>query len=101
MAQLNWIDTVSAAGVGLLFGLGGYLATDFRPAPYSTLLYACLTVLSRAIVVPSTHQRTLVMAALSFGPFVIAAITIAIREPVIDVLGMPSSACRLRRWWLP
>jgi serine/threonine protein kinase len=92
MAQLNLIDMAYAGGTGLLFGLGGYLATDFRPAPYATLLYACLTVLSRAIVVPSTPKRTLVMAGLSFGPFMLAAVVISFRADVLALLGMPGPA---------
>jgi eukaryotic-like serine/threonine-protein kinase len=88
MRDLNRIDAFYAVGTGLLFGLGGYLGTDFVAAPYATLLYAVLTVLSRAIVVPSTPQRTLVMAALCFGPFCAASVLVCyvpIAKPFTDM----------------
>jgi serine/threonine-protein kinase len=91
LASLHQIDVLYAIGTGLLFGLGGYLSTDLPPAPFSTFLYACLTVLSRAIVVPSTPKRTLVMASLTLAPFVLAAIAIALDTPGLP-LGMPPVA---------
>jgi serine/threonine-protein kinase len=90
LASLNRIDALYAIGTGLLFALGGTLATEFTPAPYSCFMYACLTVLSRAIVVPSTPRRTLVMAALAFAPFVVAAFAVAAQHEL--PLGMPRPA---------
>jgi serine/threonine-protein kinase len=80
VSALHGIDAFYASGTGLLFGLGGYLATDFEPAPYMTLLYVCLTVLTRAIVVPSTPQRTVTLSLIAFGPFVAAAIAMALTK---------------------
>ena len=80
MRTLHRVDAFYAIGTGVLFGLGGFLATDFEPAPYMTLLYACLTVLTRAIVVPSTPERTLVMSIIAFAPFVAAAFAIAFTD---------------------
>ena len=88
MKTLHRIDAFYAIGTGALFGLGGYLATDFEPAPYMTLLYASLTVLTRAIVVPSSGQRTFVMALIAFAPFIAAAIAIGITKDMT----LPGSA---------
>jgi hypothetical protein len=87
MRDLHRIDAFYAIGTGSLFGLGGYLATDFEPAPYMTLLYASLTVLTRAIVVPSSGKRTLVISSLLLAPFFFASVLIAILKP--DALPLP------------
>ena len=89
MTTLNRVDAFYAIASGLLFGIGGVMAVDFKPAPYGTLLYACLTVLSRAIVVPSTPRRTLELAALSFAPFVAASVVISVNGWFTD---MPPAA---------
>ena len=75
---LHGIDAFYAGGTGCLFGLGGYLATDQPQAPYATFLFACLMVLTRAIVVPSTGRRTLAMSAIAFAPFIATTLGVAI-----------------------
>ena len=88
LRMLHAVDAFYASGTGLLFGLGAFLATDFEPAPYMTLLYACLIVLTRAIVVPSTPERTVVMSIFLFAPFVVSSIAVAFTKDVY----LPGSA---------
>jgi len=78
--QLNTLDAFYSVTTGSMFGWGAYLSTDFHAAPYMSLLYASLMVLTRATILPSTGTRTLVMAVLSFVPFIAAAVTIALTQ---------------------
>jgi hypothetical protein len=80
LPSLHAVDAFYASGTGVLFGLGALLAHDFQPAPYMTLLYACLIVLTRAIVVPSTPERTVVMSIFLFAPFIASSIIVSFTQ---------------------
>ena len=77
IATLDNIDLLYSLGTGVCFALGAYLAVDFKPAPYTCLLFTSLMVLTRAILLPSSGRRTLVMSIIAFAPFVVvgAALT--------------------------
>jgi eukaryotic-like serine/threonine-protein kinase len=74
--QLKRIDVFYSVGTGSIFGAAGALAYDLRPSAYVCLIYACLMVLLRAIVVPSTGRRTVVIAVLTCLPMTIATVVL-------------------------
>jgi eukaryotic-like serine/threonine-protein kinase len=71
------LDVFYAAGIGSWFAAAALLAKDFRPAGYTTLMYAAFTVFMRAIVVPSSGRRTAVVSLLVFIPMWIASVILA------------------------
>jgi len=75
---LNVIDAFYAFGTGALLAFGGYMAPDFRPAPYACLLFTCLIVLTRAIMIPSSGRRTITMSIVAFAPFAAAGVAIGL-----------------------
>nr|HEX4313456.1 serine/threonine-protein kinase [Kofleriaceae bacterium] len=74
MAWLNRIDLIYALGIGGAFAGSAALAPDLRPAHYTSLIFACFAVFSRALVVPSTGARTTFVSVAAFVPIVGAAI---------------------------
>jgi eukaryotic-like serine/threonine-protein kinase len=72
------LDVVYAAGAGGSFAAGGLLASDFRPAGYTVLIYAAFTVFMRALVVPSSGRRTAAVSLLVFMPIWAAAWILAV-----------------------
>ena len=52
------------------------LAYDLRPSAYICLIYACLMVLLRAIIVPSTGRRTAIMGIATCFPMTIATVAL-------------------------
>jgi serine/threonine-protein kinase len=73
---LYQVDILFSLGTGSIFGASGTLAYDLRPSAYICLIYACLMVLLRAIVVPSTGTRTAIISVLTCLP--VTAATIAL-----------------------
>jgi len=78
------LDVFYAIGIGGWFAASALLAKDFRPAGYTTLMYAAFTVFMRAIVVPSSGRRTAIMSTVVFVPVWIAGIVLA-RETVQEL----------------
>jgi serine/threonine-protein kinase len=78
LRALYAIDAVYAGGVGVFLAFNAAFGTDLQFAPFTCLLFACLVVLTRAIIVPSTGNWTLVMASATFVPMVAVAIETAI-----------------------
>jgi eukaryotic-like serine/threonine-protein kinase len=76
-AQLRVLDTTFTIGTGIVFGAAAMIAYDFRPSGYVCLMYTCFTLLSRALVVPSTGRRTAIVSILGFAPMGIAAVYLA------------------------
>ncbi|HEX8114031.1 MAG TPA: serine/threonine-protein kinase, partial [Kofleriaceae bacterium] len=72
------LDVVYASGIGGSFATGALLASDLRPAGYTTLIYAAFTVFMRAIVVPSSGRRTAVVSLLVFVPMWTTAAILAV-----------------------
>ncbi len=70
---LHAIDLAYAVGIGCAFGASALLAPDLRPAAWTSLIFACLAVFTRALFVPSTGRRTAAVSALAFLPLVAAA----------------------------
>ena len=66
--QLHVIDNIYSTGCGLAIGGAAVISYDYRPSAYTCLCYACFTVLTRALVVPSTGRRTAIASTLAFVP---------------------------------
>jgi eukaryotic-like serine/threonine-protein kinase len=66
--SLYRVDILFSLGTGSIFGASGTMAYDLRPSAYICLIYACLMVLLRAIVVPSTGTRTAIISVLTCLP---------------------------------
>jgi serine/threonine-protein kinase len=75
---LHVIDMVITIGSGFTFGIVAVLAYDLRPSSYTCLIYESFTVFTRALLVPSTAKRTLVVSSLAFVPIVASAAVLAI-----------------------
>ena len=74
IAALYRIDAFYGIGIGIAFGVDAYLAADLPPAAYACMLYACFTVFTRTIVIPSGARRTAAVSAMTFAPLTVAAI---------------------------
>lgn len=77
MTALTAIDTIYAVCIGLAFAFAAVLSYPLRPAAYASLVYGVCTVFTRAVIVPSTARRTLVLSTVLFAPMFIAAIYLA------------------------
>jgi serine/threonine-protein kinase len=77
-ALLRAIDTTFTIGAGAIFGATALIAYDFHPAGYTCLTYLCFTLLSRALVVPSTGRLTAVLSCLAFVPVTGTALVLAL-----------------------
>jgi len=78
IARLHAIDAFFSIGSGAIFGAAALLSYDFRPASYTCLMYQCFAQLTRALIVPSTGRRTVVVQSLAFVPTTITALALAI-----------------------
>lgn len=76
--QLYAIDTFYSTASGVVLAIAAICAADFQPSHYVCLIYAAYAVFARAIVVPSSGRRTLIVATLNFVPLVGAALYIAL-----------------------
>ena len=74
--SLYRVDAFYSIGTGTIFAASGALAYDLRPSAYVCLIYACLMVLLRAVVVPSTGKRTAIISVLSCFPMTVATIAL-------------------------
>jgi eukaryotic-like serine/threonine-protein kinase len=90
---LRGIDSFYAFGTGALLAFGAYMASDFKPAPYSCLLFTSLIVLTRAIMIPSSGRRTIVMSTLAFVPFGIAGFGFAFLSQGFTDLPAAAAIC--------
>jgi serine/threonine-protein kinase len=78
IAQLYALDTFYAAASGAVLGTAALCAWNFSPSHYVCLIYGAFAVFTRAIVVPSSGKRTLVVSTINFVPMVAAALWLAI-----------------------
>ena len=77
LSALHAIDLTFTIGSGVVFALAAGIAYDRRPSAYTCLTYLCFTLLTRALIVPSTGRRTAVVSALAFLPMTVAALALA------------------------
>lgn len=71
---LYGIDTFYSTASGATLGVAAICAYNFPPSHYVCLIYAAYAVFTRAIVVPSSFRRTLIVSTLNFAPVVGAAL---------------------------
>ncbi len=75
------IDMVFGVGIGTAFGASAYFSPDLRPAAWTSLIFACFTVFTRALVVPSSGWWTMIVSGCTFVPLTASAIGLVfIRE---------------------
>jgi serine/threonine-protein kinase len=70
--QLQIIDVVFTIAANTIIAVCAVIAFDKRASAYTCLLYTCWTVLTRALVVPSTGTRTAVVTAFAMLPMGVA-----------------------------
>src|SRR6185436_17838855 len=71
---LHRIDLVYAVFIGISFGTSAALSEDLRPAAYAALVWGTLTVITRALVVPSSGRRTAILSTCTWIPMLAAAV---------------------------
>jgi serine/threonine-protein kinase len=76
-AMLRGIDYFFTIGTGIVFGTAALLAYDFPPSAYTCLIYQCVAMLTRALLVPSTGRRTAIVSAAAFSPMSVVGIVLA------------------------
>jgi len=74
IAQLRRVDVFYLVGTGSIFGASGALAYDLRSSAYLCLIYACMLVVLRATIVPSTGVRTALIGVATCLPMTFATI---------------------------
>jgi serine/threonine-protein kinase len=72
------LDVVYALCIGGAFAGSAALAHELQVAAYMSMVYACFTVFTRALVVPSTGTRTAFVSSLTFAPMVAAGLWLGI-----------------------
>jgi len=77
LGALERLDLIYGLWVGSGLGLSASLAWEFRPAGYAALTWTCFMVLLRALLVPSTGRRTLVVSSITMLPLLAAAVVLA------------------------
>jgi serine/threonine-protein kinase len=89
--SLNAIDMFYAIAANTAIAACAVLSFDQRQAAYACLIYSCFSVLTRALIVPSTGTRTAVVTTLATVPMTIGAIIIPLTNqwpPGKDVPGV-------------
>ncbi len=93
METLYRIDLLITIGSGVTFGIVAPLAYELQAAAYTCLLYESFVVFTRALLVPSSERRTLVVSSLAFVPILIGTIVLAVlTEMKISTLEIPGPA---------
>jgi eukaryotic-like serine/threonine-protein kinase len=77
---LNRIDLMFMVASGLSFGVIAPLAYDLNASSYTCLLYESFVVFTRALLIPSSARRTLIVSSLAFVPIVLSAFALAILD---------------------
>ena len=75
---LRRLDLALMVSSTSVFGATAVLAYNRPETAYTCLIYACLVVFVRSIIVPSSGPRTAVIATISFVPIVAAAAFLAV-----------------------
>ncbi len=93
MDTLYRIDLLITIGSGFTFGIVAPLAYELQAAAYTCLLYESFVVFTRALLVPSSQRRTLIVSALAFVPILAGSIVLAVlTEMKISTLEIPGPA---------
>ena len=79
--QLHAIDLTYSVGTGACIATCTILSYDRHFAGYTCLLYSCFTILTRALIVPSTGTRTAVVTILASLPMTVATFVLALATP--------------------
>ncbi len=72
--QLHQLDAIFAISSNSIVAFCAFVAYDQRQSAYTCLIYTCWTVLTRALIVPSTGKRTAIVASIAMTPFLFATI---------------------------
>ena len=83
---LYGIDLAYAIVIGVIFGMSAYFSSELNGAIYSALIWHTYAVFSRAIIVPSSTRRTLIVTTISCVPLLISAAAIITWHPEHAVL---------------
>jgi eukaryotic-like serine/threonine-protein kinase len=75
--QLHALDLFFIIGANTIIAADAVISYDFRPSAYACLSYSAFTVLTRALIVPSSGRRTAAAMLLAFTPMTIAATILA------------------------
>jgi eukaryotic-like serine/threonine-protein kinase len=70
--SLSRIDVFYAVAANVLIAACAVLSYDERQAAYTCGIYSCFSVLTRALIVPSTGRRTAIVTTLAAIPMVVA-----------------------------
>jgi len=79
-AQLYAIDLFYGFGTGAVFASAAYIARDYHFPTTANLLWSCLVIFLRTIVVPSTGRRTTIVGIATFLPMIPAAIGLSLNS---------------------
>jgi serine/threonine-protein kinase len=71
--SLQRIDTFFVIATNVVIATCAILSYDQRQAAYTCLIYSCFSVLTRALIVPSTGRRTAIVTSLATIPMLIGA----------------------------
>ncbi len=74
--QLHALDVAFVMVSNAAIALCAVLAYTHRQSAYTCLIYTCWTVLTRALIVPSTGMRTAIVTAIAMVPMGIATATL-------------------------
>ncbi len=77
MDTLYGIDLLFAVVIGLAFGGSAAAQYDLKSAGYTSLIFTCFTVFTRALIVPSSAQRTALVSSFTFVPLVVSGAWLA------------------------
>ncbi len=75
---LYGIDVFYGLATGSIFGSAAYLASDLSVAATANILWSCFMVFLRAIALPSTGARTILVSGVTFLPLVMSSIGLAV-----------------------
>jgi serine/threonine-protein kinase len=73
---LHGLDTFFAVASNTIIATCAVLSFDQRQAAYTCLIYACFGLLTRALIVPSTGRRTVIVGVLASIPMALAAVVL-------------------------
>ncbi|HEY4183180.1 MAG TPA: serine/threonine-protein kinase [Kofleriaceae bacterium] len=79
VTMLQTIDLLFATAIGLTFGASAVGQYDLQAAGYTTLIFTCFQVFTRALIVPSSRRRTAIVSAATFAPVIAAGVMLGLR----------------------
>ncbi len=95
---VSWLDIACAVDPAALLALNAYMIRDVPIALYAAFVGVALLVFGRALIVPSTRQRTLLVSAMACAPIIATAIVIEITDPAVLLLPGGLSAAVIVMW---